>query len=79
MKTIFISFITAFALTSAATAHTWMWFRGDIGVGSSPFVTSGPAKRQATAPATTKKSSVATRAAARPKSKVTDQRVVTAR
>jgi hypothetical protein len=40
MKTIFITFITAFALTSAATAHSWMWFQGDIGIGSSPSVSS---------------------------------------
>ncbi len=75
MKTIFITCIAAFALTSAATAHTWMWFQGDIGVGSSPFVSSSPAKQQAAALATTKKSSVAARTTARPKSKPTDQRV----
>ena len=36
MKAIFITIIAAFALTSAASAHTWAWFQGDIGV-SSPF------------------------------------------
>ena len=79
MKTIFITSIAILALTSAATAHTWMWFRGDIGVASSPFGSASPGKQQAAAPVSTKKLSVAARAAAGRKAKVIDQRVVTAR
>jgi hypothetical protein len=75
MKTIFITFITAFALTSAATAHTWMWFQGDIGIGSSPFVSSSSPTNRVAAQAATKKQAVRKHAVAKSKFKSADQRI----
>jgi hypothetical protein len=69
MKTIFITSIAILALTSAATAHTWMWFQGDIGTGSSPFVSSSPRTNNVAAQAATKKKSDQKRAVTKVKSK----------
>ena len=75
MKTIFITFIAIFALTSAATAHTWMWFHGDIGIGSSPFVSSNSRIDKVTAQAATKQKVVSKRTVAGSKSKSPNQRI----
>jgi hypothetical protein len=75
MKIILTTFIAVFALTTAATAHTWMWFRGDIGVGSSPFVSSSSSTTTVAAQAVTKKKAVQKRAVTKSKSKSADQRI----
>jgi hypothetical protein len=74
MKTIFITFIAAFALTSAANARTWAWFRGDIGVGSSPFVSSSAATNSV-APQAAVKQKAPKKTVTKNKSKSADQRV----
>jgi hypothetical protein len=75
MKTILITSIAAFALTHAAMAHTWAWFQGDIGVGSSPFVSSSSRTNSVAAQATTKKKAAQKRAVTKSKSKPADQRI----
>jgi hypothetical protein len=77
MKTIFITSIAVFALTSAATAHSWMWFQGDIGVASSPFVSSSSSTTTVAAQAVTKKKAVQKRAVTKSKSKSADHRITT--
>jgi len=72
-KTILITSIAAFALTHAATAGTWFWFRGDIGVGS-PFVSSATEKQQSAA-RTGSNQSTPRQAKDEIKSKRTDQRI----
>jgi hypothetical protein len=74
MKTMFITGIAAFALAHSAAAHTWTWFRGDIGL-ASPFVSSSPAKQQVASRAVTKQSPVSNRAKAVAKPKPTDKRI----
>ena len=69
MKAISITLIAAFALTHVATAHTWAWFRGDIGVGASPFVSSSSPANNPTAQAAKKRKTGAKRAIAGSKSK----------
>jgi hypothetical protein len=43
MKTLFLTLITSVALTDLAQARDWMWFHGDIGLGS-PFLSSRTSK-----------------------------------
>ena len=75
MKTILITSIVAITLTQAAHAKTWAWFHGDIGVASSPFVSSSaPATNVATQGAT-KKQTVQKRAVAKSKPRSTDRRI----
>jgi hypothetical protein len=68
MKTILITSIGVFALTSAAIAHTWTWFHGDIGI-TSPFVSSSSPAIDVTARAATKPKPVSKRVVAATKSK----------
>jgi hypothetical protein len=77
MKTIFIISIAILALTSAATAHSWMWFQGDIGVAKSPFVSSSLPTNRVAPQTATKKKAVQKRAVAKgkSKSKPADQRI----
>jgi hypothetical protein len=74
MKTIFITSIAVFALTNAATAHSWMWFQGDIGIVSSPFVSSSSTNKVA-AQTAIKKQAVQKPVVATSKSKSADQRI----
>jgi hypothetical protein len=75
MKVILITSIAAIALTHAANARDWAWSQGDIGVGSSPFVSSSSATNSATWQHVTKQKAVPKRAVARSKPKLTDRRV----
>jgi hypothetical protein len=75
MKTIFITSIAILALTSAVSAHTWMWFQGDIGIGSSPFVSSSSPGNSVATQAATKKKSDQKRAVTKAKSKSADHRI----
>ena len=75
MKTIFITSIAAFVLANVATAHTWVWFRGDIGVGSSPFVFLSSRTNSLAAQPRTKKQAAQKNAVTKIKSKSADQRI----
>jgi hypothetical protein len=75
MKTILVTLIAALALTHTAAAHTWMWFQGDIGVGSSPFVSSSWPANKVTAQTAAKQKAFSKRAVARTKSKSADKRI----
>lgn len=71
MKTILITIIAAFALTSAASAHSWAWFQGDIGVYSPFFPSSNSAANTASTSHATKPKGVSKRVATKNKSKST--------
>ena len=78
MKTLFLVSIAAIALTHSAHAGGWMWFHGDIGLGS-PFVSSSPSTTKDTIRAAPKVAAKRTPASNRPvvkaKFKSTDRRV----
>jgi hypothetical protein len=75
MKTILITSIVTIALTHAAHAKTWAWFRGDIGIASSPFVSStAPANKNAKR-AVPKQKASSHRVVAETKSKSADKRI----
>jgi hypothetical protein len=76
MKTIFITIIVVFALTSAATAHTWAWFQGDIGVYSPFFPSSNSAESNVSTSHATKPKAVSKRLVIRSKSKSTSFRAM---
>jgi hypothetical protein len=75
MKTIIVTFIAASALTHAAHAKTWAWFHGDIGVGASPFISSGPATTSVRAQTVTKQKAVPKRGVGKSKPKPADHRI----
>lgn len=77
MKTIIITIIAAFALTSAATAHTWAWFQGDIGVNSPFFPSSNSAANTVATSHATKPKAVSKRVVIKSKSKSTGHRIAT--
>ncbi len=74
MKTILITSIAAIALTQAVNARDWAWFQGDIGVGSSPFVSSSPPTTKV-AQTVIKQKAAPKRVVARSKARSADQRI----
>jgi hypothetical protein len=75
MKTVLITLIAAIALTHAADARDWAWFRGDIGIGASPFVSSSSPTKNVTTQVATKKKPASNRAVVGRKSKSTGHRI----
>ena len=75
MKTILITSIAAIALTHAAHAGDWTWFRGDIGIGASPFVSSSSPTKNVTTRVVTKPKAASNRSVAQSKSKSTGRRI----
>ena len=47
MKTLFLVTIAAIGLTLSSQARDWMWFHGDIGLGT-PFASSSPSTTKGT-------------------------------
>jgi len=74
MKTILITSMAAIALTHAAHAGGFMWFRGDIGT-ASPFVSSSSPTKNVTTPVVTKPKAASNRSVAGSKSKSTGHRI----
>ncbi len=74
MKTILITSIAAIALTHAAHAGDFMWFRGDIGT-ASPFVSSSSPTKTVTTRVVPKRKASSNRSVAGNKVKVTSDRI----